>query len=302
MEHKMRLLDWGLLILLSLIWGGSFYYVEVALREVTPLVVVWARVGIAGLGLLLLLPVLKIPLVRDLRVWRAFFVMGVLNNVVPYSLIAWGQTEISGSLASIFNATTPLFTIVLAQFLTADEKINGLKVTGLILGFCGVVLMVGLEALDGLSGAVLAQCAILGAAISYGCAAIWGRRFKTVHPMMSTCGQVVCSSIVMTPFAVIYGFPNGYILPSVEVMTALVLLALACTALAYILYFKILSTSGATNLMLVTFLIPLSAISLGFFFLGERLSLDQVAGMGLILFGLLVIDGRIVAYRFSFSR
>lgn len=290
---QMRWTDWTLLIVLSLIWGGSFYYAEIALREVSAFVVVWGRVLGAALLLWLILLVRRTAMPKSLSLWAAFLVMGVLNNAIPFSLIVWGQTEITSSLASIFNATTPLFTIVLAQFFTSDEKITSRKLAGLILGFVGVVVMVGAEALSGLSHAILAQLAILLAAVSYGCAAIWGRRFKGMNPMVSATGQVTCSALVMTPVALIFGFPKGYFIPTFDVWVALLMLAFFCTVVAYILYFRILATSGATNLMLVTFLVPISAIALGHGLLGERLSGDQVVGMGLILFGLLMIDGRL---------
>ncbi len=294
MEKRMNMLDWALLLLLSLLWGGSFFFAEIALREMTPLVVVWARVVGAALILLLFLRIKGIGIPRDFGLWKAFMVMGVLNNVIPFSLIVWGQTEITSSLASIFNATTPLFTIVLAQFLTADEKISPSKGMGLLLGFSGVVVMVGSEALDGLSATVWAQVAILIAAISYGCAAIWGRRFAEVNPMVTATGQVTCSSIIMAPLALWFGFPEGAVMPSLNGWLSLIGLAFLCTVVAYILYFRILATSGATNLMLVTFLIPLSAIILGSAFLAERLENNQIAGMCLILLGLAVIDGRML--------
>ncbi|GGF63069.1 hypothetical protein GCM10011332_16240 [Terasakiella brassicae] len=220
--------------------------------------------------------------------------MGCLNNVIPFSLIVWGQQEISGSLASIFNATTPFFTVILAQFLTQDERLTLPKVIGLVVGFSGVVLMVGMEALHGLASAFWSQAAILLAAISYGCAAIWGRRFKGIDPMVSATGQVTASSLIMTPLALWFGFPHGYFIPSGDVLGAILGIACLCTVAAYILYFKILETSGATNLMLVTFLIPLSAIALGNVFLQETLSTDQITGMVLILLGLLIMDGRML--------
>lgn len=298
MTLSMKPLDWLLLITLSFIWGGSFYYAEIALREVTPLVVVWGRVGGAALILLLLLRLMGLALPKNIKIWRAFFVMGFLNNVVPFTLIVWGQTEITGSLASIFNATTPLFTIILAQFLTHDEKIGRSKLIGILVGFFGVILMVGFDALDGISATLWAQIAVLFAAVSYGCAAIWGRRFKDINPMVTATGQVVSSSLVMTPIALIYGFPNGYFVPSGEVLFAIGFMAFFCTVVAYILYFRILTTSGATNLMLVTFLIPLSAILLGTLLLGERITLDQLLGMILILLALLIVDGRMLRNKY----
>lgn len=287
----MRVFDWGLLLTLSLLWGGSFFFTEIALREVTPLVTVWGRVALACLILWVILRLRSIQMSWDRRLWASFLVMGCLNNVIPFSLIVWGQQEISGSLASIFNATTPFFTVILAQFLTQDERLTLLKAIGLLVGFSGVVLMVGMEAFQGLASAFWSQAAILLAAISYGCAAIWGRRFKGIDPMVTATGQVTASSLIMTPLTLWFGFPHGYFIPSIDVLGAIIGIACLCTVVAYILYFKILETSGATNLMLVTFLIPLSAITLGSVFLQETLSTDQIAGMVLILLGLLIMDG-----------
>jgi drug/metabolite transporter (DMT)-like permease len=294
MEHHMRLLDWALLVTLSLLWGGSFFFSEIALREVTPFVVVWGRVGLAACMLVLFVRIKGLVVPKDKKNWFAFCVMGLLNNVIPFSLIVWGQTHVTGSLASIFNATTPLFTILLAHLVTQDEKLNMRKGTGVLLGFSGVVVMVGVEAMSGLGGAILAQIAILIAALSYGCAALWGRRFKGIDPIVIAMGQVICSSVFMTPLALLFGFPQGMFLPSSDVILSIVAIAFLCTVLAYILYFRILQTAGASNLSLVTFLIPVSAITLGSVFLGERLELNQLIGMGLILFGLVVIDGRML--------
>lgn len=291
---RMRAFDWGLLLTLSLLWGGSFFFTEIALREITPLVTVWGRVALACIILWAILRFRGVRVSWDRRLWASFLVMGCLNNVIPFSLIVWGQQEISGSLASIFNATTPFFTVILAQFLTQDERLTLPKAIGLLIGFSGVVIMVGMEALHGLASAFWSQAAILLAAISYGCAAIWGRRFKGIDPMVTATGQVTASSLIMTPLALWLGFPQGYFIPSGDVLGAILGIACLCTVAAYILYFKILETSGATNLMLVTFLIPLSAITLGSVFLQETLSTDQIAGMVLILLGLLIMDGRML--------
>jgi len=285
--------EWGLLGLLSFLWGGSFFLTEIALREVTPLVTVWARVGLAALFLLIFLRIRGIPLPRTVSLWGGFLMMGFLNNALPFSLIVWGQTELSSALAAILNATTPLFTIVIAQAVTKEESLSVRKVVGLCIGFFGVIIMVGTDALSGLGDHVAAQLAILGAAISYGCAALWGRRFKDVPPIITATGQITCSSLIMTPLALIWGFPDGMSIPSVSTLFALGGLALFCTVIAYALYFKILLTSGATNLMLVTFLVPLSALTLGVLFLGESLSFKQLCGMVCILFALLMINERL---------
>jgi len=294
---RMRALEWIMLIGLSLLWGGSFFFSEIALREVSPLVTVWARVGLACGLLWLILWLRGIAMSYDTKLWLAFGVMGLLNNAIPFSLIVWGQQNITASLASIFNASTPLFTAVLAHFLTQDEKIGRRKIAGLAIGFCGVVMMIGTQALHGVTSELWAQIAILIAAISYGCAAIWGRRFKGTSPMVVATGQVTASSLMMTPVALLFGFPTGYLMPSIEVWGALFGLAALCSVAAYILYFRILATSGATNLMLVTFLIPPSAILLGVLFLGEHLQTSQIIGMSLIFVGLAVMDGRLLQRR-----
>lgn len=293
MEHRMRFLDWFFLASLSVLWGGSFFFAEIALREVSALVVVWARVGLAGLILFVLVRLKGLVIPRSRTLWFSFMVMGLLNNVIPFSLIVWAQTSITGSLASIFNATTPLFTIILAHYLTRDEKITWRKILGVILGFIGVVIMMGVQAMNGLGSSLLAQGAVLLAAVSYGLAALWGRRFASMAPLVVAMGQVVCAGLIMSVPAFMFGFVQNVGVLSLSTVLALFGLALFCTVIAYVLYFKILATSGASNLMLVTFLIPLSAIALGSLLIGERLELDHVIGMLFILMGLLIIDGRL---------
>lgn len=290
---QMNLRDWSFLILLSLIWGGSFFFVEIALLDVSPLVTVLGRVGGAALILLVVLKLSGKSLPRKADIWLTFFIMGAINNAIPFMLIVSAQTEITSSLASIFNATTPLFTVVLAHYLSRDEKITPLKIFGITLGFFGVVMMIGFDALQGIDGSVWAQLAILLSSTAYGLSAIYGRRFKGQDPMVLATGQVTCAALLLLPFTLVFGFPDGLIMPSLNSLLAIFALASLCTAFAYVLYFRVLATSGATNLMLVTFLVPVSAISLGVIFLGESLKLYQISGMVLIFTGLLTIDGRI---------
>jgi drug/metabolite transporter (DMT)-like permease len=224
--------------------------------------------------------------------------MGLLNNVIPFSLIVWGQTQIGSGLASILNATTPLFTVVAAHFLTRDEQLTKARLTGILIGFSGVIIMIGHEALYGLGENMFAQLAILGAALSYSFAGIFGRRFQKmgIKPLVTATGQVSASSVLLIPLALFVDQPWNLPLPGWEVVGAVLGLALFSTSLAYILYFRILSTAGATNVLLVTLLIPLSAIVLGSTFLGEQLELKHFLGMGLISFGLLAIDGRVFRF------
>lgn len=292
----MRLIDWVMLITLSLVWGGSFFFVGVAVKDLPPLTIVTLRVGIACLTLLLFLKITsrKLPLEREAI--TAFFVMGFLNNVVPFVLIVWAQTQIESGLASIFNATMPLFTVVVAHFLTADEKITPLRLIGVICGVIGVAMMIGPELLSGGENNTTAQIAILAAAFSYALASIYGRRFKTmgISPVATATGQVGASTLILLPIVAFVEQPWNLPMPSMATWWAVVALAILATAFAYVLYFRILSSSGSTNLSLVTFLVPVSAIILGALFLNESLELKHFAGMAMIAAGLVAIDGRIV--------
>ncbi|RKQ68732.1 DMT family transporter [Oceanibaculum indicum] len=289
--------EWLLLVVLSVLWGGSFLFAKIAVTHVPPLVVVWLRVCIAAAILLALLPAFGVRLPRDGRFWREVAVMGMLNNVAPFALIFWGQQEIGASLAGILNATTPFFTVLLAHLLTRDERITGAKLAGLLIGLAGVVAMIGPDALASLGGAglgtTLAQLAIVGAAFSYGCANIFGRRFRDRPPMALACGQLSMSALILTPIILTFQAPWSLPVPPAEAIAAIAALALASTALAYVIFFRILAKAGATNVALVTFLVPASAILLGALVLGERLAPMQMLGLAGILCGLAAIDGRV---------
>jgi drug/metabolite transporter (DMT)-like permease len=288
--------EWLLLIALSILWVGTFFLAELALRELPPLLIVLGRVGFAALALNLVLLVTGHALPRQRRTWGAFFGMGALNNLIPFSLIFWSQTEIASGLAAILNATTPLFTVVLAHFLTRDERMNAGRLGGVLLGLIGVAVMIGPDALRGLGRNVLAQIAVLGAALSYACAGIFGRRFRGLPPLVTATGQVTATTLMMLPLALVFERPWQLPLPGPLTWAALLGLALICTALAYVLYFRILATAGATNLLLVTFLIPVSALLLGITILGEQIAPRAFAGMALIGLGLAAIDGRPLAW------
>ncbi len=293
----MRAREWSLLVLLSVLWGGSFFFAKVAIGELQPLTVVFARVALAAVALTLVLSLTGRSLFRSGVPWPSFIAMGLLNNVIPFSLIFWGQTQIASGLASILNATTPLFTLVVAHLLTHEEKIDGTKAIALLAGFAGVALLIGPDLLIGDDSGFTGQIACLAAALSYAFAGVYGRRFQAmgVPPMQAAAGQVTASAMLILPIMLIVDRPWELASPpSAVVWAALAGLALLSTALAYVLYFRILAAAGATNLLLVTFLVPVTAILLGAAFLGERLELRQFAGMALIGLGLAAIDGRIL--------
>jgi drug/metabolite transporter (DMT)-like permease len=286
--------EWSMLLTLSVLWGGSFFFVGIAVHELPPLTIVVLRVTIAAIALHLIIRILGERLPKHPDVWVAFVAMGILNNLVPFVLIVWAQTRIASGVASILNATTPLFTVVLAHWLTTDEKMTGGRLLGVIVGFTGVAVMIGVATFQALGGEILAQLAVLAAGVSYACAGVFGRRFRAmgVTPLATAAGQLTASSLMLIPPMLIVDMPWTLAVPSARTMAAVVALALLSTALAYVLYFRILATAGATNLLLVTFLIPVSAIVLGTLVLGEVLRTNHLAGMALIGFGLAAIDGR----------
>ncbi len=287
--------DWALLLTLSGLWGGSFFFVEVAVGHLPPLTIVTLRVALAAAVLWLYAVAIGLRLPRAPAVWAAFAGMGLLNNVVPFSLIVWGQTEIASGLAAILNATTPLFTVLVAGLLLADERMTRAKLAGVVVGFAGVVVMVGPSALAGLGGDVLAKAAVLVAALSYAFAGVFGRRFKRlgVDPPIAAAGQVTASTLVLVPLTLAVDRPFDLAMPVATVWAAIVALAVLSTAVAYVVYFRLLASAGAVNLLLVTFLIPVTAVLLGVLVLGERLAPAHIAGMALIGLGLSAIDGRL---------
>ncbi len=291
-KRTMGPLEWALLVLLSVLWGGSFFFAEVALVELRPFTVVFGRVALAALTLMALVYLTGGRMPADRRLWGAFFVMGLVNNFIPFSLIVWGQTQITGGLASILNATTPVFTVLIAHFFTQDERLTVGRLSGVALGIAGVVVMIGPAALKGLGGNVLAQIAVVGAALSYGIAGVYGRRFGGVPPLVTAAGQVTASTVLMFPVMMLLDRPWTLPMPGVETWGAVLGIALVSTAAAYVIFFRILATSGATNIMLVTLLVPVSAILLGVLILGETLEPVHIAGMVLIALGLAAIDGR----------
>ena len=289
----MGLKDWGLILFLSVIWGGSFFFIQVALKELPPLTLVLSRVGLASLILVAVCRFKEKQIPSSPGIWGAFFLMGALNNTIPFCLIVWGQTHIQSGMASILNATTPIFGVVLAHFLTREERLTSNRIIGVILGWTGVATLIGIEFLRGFGMEILGQVAVLAAAFSYACAAIFGRRFRDIHPLVVATGMVCSSAIMMLPLALVLEQP-WHLSPGPITVAAILSLASLSTALAYIIYFKVLATSGPTNILLVTFLIPISAIALGNLFLGERLGWEAFVGMGLIFTGLAVMDGRVL--------
>lgn len=291
--------QWAMLITLSIVFGGSFFFNGVIVRDLPPLTIVFFRVALAAVALHLYLRATGRALPWSGAVWRMFFAMGALNNVIPFTLIVYGQTQIASGVASILNAMTPLFTVVVAHCWTDDEKLSGPRIAGVFAGLGGVAVMMGGATLGGGWGTVAAYLACLGAALAYGFAAVYGRRFReaAIDPLAVATGQVTASSVLMLPLMLAVDRPWTLAMPEVDSVLALVGLAIVSTAFAYLLYFRILSGAGATNLSLVTFLVPVSAILLGIAFLDEVLLPRHMIGMALIGVGLALVDGRLFRRR-----
>lgn len=294
MNPTMRLTEWLLLVVLSVLWGGAFFFVGVIVKTVPPLTVVLYRSGLAALALLAYIVLRGGRLPTSPRLWGGFLVLGVLNSLLPHSLITWGQGHIASGLAAILVSTTPLFSVVLTHFLSHEERITPGRVTGVLLGMGGVIVLIGPEALRGLGQHGLGQLAILGAALSYACGGIYGRRFKALSPVLTSAGQLTGTMVLVLPLALVWEQP-WTLQPSLSVWSAILGLALLSTAVASLIFFRILAVAGVTNVMLVNFLVPVSALLLGMLALGEQLDGTVFAGMALIFAGLLVMDGRLLS-------
>jgi drug/metabolite transporter (DMT)-like permease len=287
--------DWLILGVLALIWGGAFFFIGVAVRHVPPLTYVWLRLTIAAAGMWLFLRWKGQSLGLPRQVWASIIVLAVLNNALPFALFGWGQTHIASGLASILNATTPIWGVVVAHLLTQDERMSPRKVAGVLLGFGGVATMIGPSLLTSLGTSALAQLACVTASLSYALAAVWARRFRRigVSPLSVTTGQLTAGAAIMLPVSLIVDHPWQLAMPPLSAWAAIVALALLCTAFGYVLYFRLIDRAGATNALLVTLMVPPTAILLGALFLNETLAPQDFFGLGLIALGLAAIDGRL---------
>lgn len=290
---------WGLLILLGVIWGGSFFSISLALREVGVLTSVTHRVGWAAVVLSGVVIARGHALPRSARIWIGFAGMGLLNNVIPFILMAWGQTQIETGLVSILNATTAIFGVVVAAIFLRDERLTKAKAMGAFLGVSGVAVIMGWQAVSSFDPRNLAQLAVLAGTVSYAFAGTWARfMLKGLPPDLAAAGMLGASTLFMLPIGwMVEGSP--FVAVSFTAGAAIAYYAIIATAAAYLLYYRILNLAGAGNVMLVTLMIPVVAITLGAVFLGENLNPRAFAGLALIALGLTVIDGRLFKRRAS---
>ena len=298
-HQHMNPIDWAMLIALSILWGGSFFFIEVLVEYLPSLTIVVIRVALAAIALWIIILALRVPIPKTAQHWIALFTVGLLNNALPFCLIVWGQTQINSGLASILNAMTPFFTVIIAGAVLADERITGNKLIGVLIGIVGAIVLIGPEALGGITGSALGQLAVMGAAFSYAVAGVFARRFKDwgISPLMIATGQVTTAALMLLPLALVIDQPWSLPMPPAHIIGAMFGLAFFSTVIAYILYFRLIASAGATNAALVAFLIPVSAILLGVLILGETFTPLQAAGMLLIGAGLIVMDGRLLKRR-----
>jgi drug/metabolite transporter (DMT)-like permease len=291
---NMNTKNWGLLFLLSLLWGSSFFFYKILVATLPPVTVVLGRVGIAAvaLNLWLLAAGERLPAAR--ATWGRFFISGLLNNVLPFILIAWGETRISSGMASILNATTPIFMVIVAHVLTSDDRMTPGKIMAVIVGFIGVGVLVGPDALAGNSQA-LGELAVALASCMYAFGAVYTRRFKGLAPLVAATGQLTGATAILLPLSLVIDRPWTFAMPGWAVWASFAVIALANTAFAYFIYYKLLARAGVTFISLCTFIIPPLALVLGALALQEAIALNALIGMGIIALGLAVNDGRLIA-------
>jgi drug/metabolite transporter (DMT)-like permease len=294
---RMGTREWLLLVFLSILWGGSFFFSAVAVKQVQPFTLAFARMSLGAAVLGLAAAATRQILPRDRHVWFGLAFVGLVGTSIPFSMIYWAQTQITGGLASILNATTPLFTIVIAHFFTRDERFTPRRLAGVLSGLAGVAVIMGPSAMKGASGSpVLAEAAILGAALCYATVSVFSKRLRGVPPVVLAMGQLAFGAVGVLPAVLIFDSPLSRPGPDLVASASVLGLALLSTALAFIVYFEILRTAGATNVMLVTLLVPASAIMLGCLILGETLEMRHGFGLALVACGLLIIDGRLARF------
>ena len=283
---------WAEMLVLALIWGGSFLSIRIALDEISPLMSVAHRVTWAMLVLWVVVAVMRIPLPRNPRIWFAFLVMGLLNNVIPFVLMAWGQLHIESGLTSILNAFTAVVGVVMAALFFSDERLTPRKIIGVVLGFFGVAVAIGLENFKNFDLRSLAQLAVIGGTVAYAVAGVWARKnLVGMPPQLAAAGMLTGATVIMLPLVYfVEGLPTFDLQP--RTLVAIGYYAVIATATAYLLYYRVLAMAGSGNLMLVTLLVAPVAITLGAVVLGEKLSANAFVGFVILAVGLIILDGR----------
>jgi drug/metabolite transporter (DMT)-like permease len=281
----------ALLLLLSLIWGSSFTLIKVAIPSIPPFTMVAVRVTLAAGVLLLIATAQGHTLPRQRSVWADFLVQGVLQSALPFTLISWGEAHITSGLAGVLNATPPMFVLAIAVMTgRGRQAISGRKIIGVGLGLVGVAVIVGIDVLSGIgTAAPLAQAAVLGASLCYAFAPLWGQRFAKLPAIVTAAGAMSCAAILMLPASAILERPWALAPPPAQVIAAVIALAIVCTALAMVIYFRLIRTLGPLGTTSGSYLRAGFAVMLGATLLGESFTWSILAGMGLIITGVIAV-------------
>lgn len=307
-HHTMSAREWALLLFLSVLWGASFLFIRLAMEDLGALTLVFLRTALAAGILYSVVKLRGMSMPTDKVLWQQIFVLGFFNNIIPFTLLFWSEIHISAGLASILNALTPLFAVLLAHYLGQNERITPNRLLGLFFGIGGVAVLIGPGLLATMFGTgdsglvILAEIAVVVASLSYAMATRYGRRFKEYPPLIIATGQVSVSALMSLPLALLVDHPFEQAMPHWQTWLSVGWLGILSTALAYVIYFRLLSSAGATNITLVTLLAPVTAVLLGWLVLGEYLLPQHYMGMALIAMGLLAIDGRVFKWVRSVGR
>ena len=287
--------DWFRLLMLSLVWGGTFLFVSLALRGTPGFTLVFLRVALAAAGFWVFILASGRRMPRDRKLWGQFLISGLITNAIPFSLITWEQTQVEGGIAAVMNAMTPCFVVLLAHFFTKDEKATVQKAVGVLVGFLGAYVLLSPEIHGGVSMRGLGLIAGLTASVAHAAAGIYGKRFTGLSPIVAATGMLTGAALWLLPVSLIVDRPWETVQPSLVAAGAVGALGLG-TVIAYLLYYRILRSAGATNLMLATLLGPIWAHILGTVVIGESIYATSVAGMFIIVVGLSIMDGRVLRW------
>jgi drug/metabolite transporter (DMT)-like permease len=283
-----RLADLALLLVLAVLWGGSYTFIKIGIETIPPVSLIAARTLIAGAALLIVIRLRGLHLPRDARNWRLFMGQACLNSVMPFTLIAWAERSVDAGLATILSSTSPIFVVLLSTLLVRSERLRGLKLAGIAAGLAGTILIVGVQAMSGFGEHLVAQLALVAASLCYGGAALFGRNFKGLDPIMPAAGSLICGAVVLVPLGLAIDRP-WTLSPSAESIQALIALSLVSTALAFIIYFRLIARLGSVATTSVAYLRVPTGVAIGIVFLGERLSVTAWAGLGLVVVGVVAM-------------
>ncbi len=288
------------LLLLALLWGPSFFFIKIAVSEISPLTLVLGRVGIAAGLLYLLLRLRGQRLPKFGPIWKHFAVIGFFSNALPFTLFNWSELYISSALASILNGTTPLFTLVLAHFFVADDRVTPLKAVGALMGFGGLVVLIAPSLFGGVHATTLGLIAATSAAASYGIALVYTRKYlRGLPPLVGPTAQLLVATVYIAPLAFIIDQPWTGPIPSWQAVGSLLFLAVLGTGVAFVFYYRLIERASATFVSMVTYLVPVVGLALGVFILNEQPGWNAYAGGALILLGVMIVNG---AFRFAHRR